>query len=1016
MFRYLLVLLLFPPFAVAVQQAGKNADAEKKQPKRDALKSIESTRGGRHWVNEKTAPPKSAGESLKCLQVEPGWEIQLVAAEPLVKDPVAIAFDERGRMFVVEYGDYPTGPAGANQPPLSRVVFLEDTNGDGRMDRRHVFADRLDFAHSLMAYKGGLLVGAKTKLLYLKDTDGDNKADVRETLFEGFQPAHPQMQIGCPRWGLDNWIYCNYGRGDISRPGKKSKPLTIPRLDFRFHPITMQFGPDSGLSQYGNTFDRFGNRFFCTNRNPVMTTALPYSALHRNPYLVAPKGYYDVAPSGGDTRVYPLVAMKSNYLSHAGTHTSACGTTAYLGDLAGGDFLNSVFVCEPIGHLVTRSVVKSGGVTLTAQRARDKADFLASTDTWFRPASLANGPDGALYLADMYRLWVEHPKFLPPEIARQLDWRAGDDRGRIYRLVPKGTKPRAFKPPATTTDLVGLLTNSNGWRRYLGQRLLVERQAKDAAPLLRKLLQNRKDSHRFGRLHALWTLDGLGALTFADIKTALQDSDVYIRRAAVKLAARFLKDDGGVNVLIRLAADPDVRVRYQVALASGETDDPRATDVLVKLALRNGHNRWFALALLTSCRNRAGAILSTLLRDAGFRSDSHAGRIELVRQLAAVAGARGDKTELAAVFNAITSTETVGAWWQTAVLTGLAEGLPRHRGQLGRTSLAKLIEHPPKSLSKSTKPVARLLRDITAVALNEKANLQDRIAAVALLAHRPADQSVTAFRQLLSSRRPVALQLATIDAMSAAGGSESLATIVLQRWRELGPTVRSPALSLLLRRSASTRLLLAAMNERKVNPAVVGIDQRVRLLKHPDAKIREAAAKLFGGAVSANRREVAERYLAALKLPATIARGEKVFRKSCAKCHRIDGQGHNVGPDISDVRNRSREALLYDILDPNRKVEPRFTEYTAVTNDGRVYHGLMVSESTSAVVLRQPEGKQQIIARGDIDTLRASGKSLMPEGVEKDVTIQQMADLLEFLKSRRQTSTTKRSRPTGSQK
>ena len=423
---------------------------------KNALDVIEGVRGGRHWVDEKTAPPKSPKESLACLEIEPGLEIQLVASEPLVKDPVAITFDHRGRMFVVEYGDYPIGPEDGGEP-LSKVVYLEDTDGDGKADQRHVFADKLTFAHSLMPFRDGLIVGAQTQILFLKDTDGDNVADVRKVLFDGFTPAHPQMQIGNPRWGMDNWIYLNYGPGKITLPGSDAAPVDMPRKDFRFNPLTMKFEADSGMGQFGNTVDRWGNRFYCTNRNPIMTTLLPPATLKRNPYAITAAASYDVGTSGGDTRVYPLVEMKSNYLSHAGTHTSACGVTAYTGDLLGGTFQDSVFVCEPIGHLVTLSIIKPYGLRLTAERARPKADFIASTDTWFRPASLANGPDGALYLADMYRLWVEHPKFLPPEIAAKLDWRAGEDRGRIYRIIPKGAKPKPFTPPENHDDMVKLL-------------------------------------------------------------------------------------------------------------------------------------------------------------------------------------------------------------------------------------------------------------------------------------------------------------------------------------------------------------------------------------------------------------------------------------------------------------------------------------------------------------------------------------------------------------------------------
>ncbi len=579
------------------------ADPQQQPPAQNALNMIEGVRGGRHWVDAETAPPKSPQESLASLQIEPGYEIKLFAAEPLVRDPVAITFDQQGQMYVVEYGDYPIGPP-EGEDPLSKIVMLEDTNHDGVADQRHVFADKLDFAHSLMAYDGGLLVGAKTKILFLKDTDGDHRADVNEVLFDGFVPAHPQMQIGNPRWGIDNWIHLNYGPGKITASNKPGEVIEIPRKDVRFNPRTMELQADSGLGQFGNTIDRWGNRFYCTNRNPIMTTFLPPDVLARNPYHVVAKAYYDVGKAGGDTRVYPLVEMKSNYLSHAGTHTSACGTTAYTGDLSSGDFLDSVFVCEPIGHLVTRSIVKPDGLRLSAHRAQPKSDFIASTDTWFRPSSLANGPDGSLYLADMYRLWVEHPKFLPPEIAAKLDWRAGEDRGRIYRIIPQGATPRPFDPPKSDQDAVDMIADTNGWRQFLGQRLLIEKQAKQVAPLVRNLLGDQ--SQATTRLHALWTLDGLESLRSSDVIQALGDADANVRVGGLKLAGQFLGDAEVLSAVTARADDSDVRVRFQVAIALSATDSPEATEILGKLALRDGHDPWFADGLLTSAKNRVG--------------------------------------------------------------------------------------------------------------------------------------------------------------------------------------------------------------------------------------------------------------------------------------------------------------------------------------------------------------------------------------------------------------------------
>lgn len=980
----------------------------------NALDLIEGERGGRHWIDAKTDPPKSAEESLKCFRIEDGVRIELVAAEPLVRDPVAIEFDQRGRLFVVEYGDYPVGPVAGGEP-LSRVVYLEDSDGDGRSDKRHVFADKLKFAHSLMAYNEGLLVGAQTQILFLKDTNGDNIADVREVLYDGFEPAHPQMQIGNPRWGLDNWVYLNYGPGKITSSKLPGRTLEMPRKEVRFNPLTFEFEADSGVGQFGNTIDRWGHRFYSSNRNPIITTLLPPELLGRNKFYSPTQGSYDVGKSGGDTRVYPLVEMKSNYLSHAGTHTSACGVTAYFGDKLPAAFDDSVFVCEPIGHLVTRSLVKPHGLRLQAERTQPEADFLASTDTWFRPASLANGPDGALYLADMYRLWVEHPKFLPPEIAERIDWRAGEDRGRIYRITTNQTRT-AFAEPRSTEETVKLLGSTNGWQRFLGQRLLIEKQNKAAAPLVREVS---KSPNATSRLHALWTLDGLGELTVDDVASATNDVDPHVRRDAVKLAAKWLgKDDSVMEHLARRLPDPDVRVRFELAIALAGTSGDVPDTLLASLAISDGRDEWFADGLLTSVETRAGLLLEGLIDSIKIQADSPikpkpdatsfpSNHAYLVKRLASIVGTRGDIDELQKLIGKVTSpgadddnANANAVWWKAAIISGLGEGLPRHRGGLGQISLPKLLSDPPGQLAKSAAGLRELLEQNQVAALDKLRPVADRVAAVELLAYQPFAKAAPAFDQLLANGQPVELQLAGINGL-AANGSPETAEMVLARWSELGPSVRGPALAVLLRRVPSTRQMLEAMSEGTMQTSALSIDQRVQLLKHTDQAIREKSTELFGGAVSTNRREVVQQYQAALDLKASSPAGHKVFQKICSKCHRLDGEGFEAGPDLSDVRNRSPLALLYEVLDPNAKVEPRFTSYTVVTNDGKIFSGLIVSETPEAVVVRMAEGKQQVIGRGEIEVIRAGNVSLMPEGIEKDVTVQDMADLLEFLKMRK---------------
>ncbi|MCA9085529.1 MAG: c-type cytochrome [Planctomycetaceae bacterium] len=991
MYQILVFLLLFP------QQGNELLDA------------VNSERGGRHWIDQKPDPAKSPEESQACFQIEPGCRLELVAAEPLVFDPVWIDFDQQGRMFVAEYSDYPIGPVNADgtakegEPSLSRIVMLQDRDGDGRMDHRTVFADNLTFCHSFHPLLDGILACAQSHILFLKDTDGDGRADVREVWFDGFVAAHPQMQIGSPQFGLDGQIYLTYAPGKIvcARPGfETTEPQTMPRQDMRFDFRTMQMEPISGLGQFGNTVDNDGHRFFSTNRNPIMMEMIPEEAGRRNPFAIVSRRHTDVGPSGGDTRVYPLVAMKSNWLSHAGTHTSACGVSAYRGDLWDDDFQQSVFVCEPVGHLVTRSIVRGQkeAPEPDARRAREKADFLASSDTWFRPASLRTGPDGALYLADMYRMWVEHPKFLPPEIAARIDWRAGEDRGRIWRIVPEASssKPHSFKAPESTRDFVAVLDDSNGWRRQMAQRVLLERNDPSCKALLISQLQSSQTSP-YGKIHTLWTLQALHLLSDSDLLPLLKDSSTPLRLQAAKVAAQRAVDSDSVReALLRLAEDASPEIQLQVALAAGLRTNDASVSALKSIAQQRFTSPWFQQAVLSSSAECAGAIVSHLLRTADQTKGAQRTQLTtLLTDLAAVVGVRGDAEELGVVLNSAVDHQSVPQWASMAVLTGLAKGLPRHKGELQQKSLAALLKNPLPQTASATAAIEQLLQQSSDCILDSGRGLSERLAAVGLLSSQSPAALATATEVILSPGQPQELQSAVLQAV---GGTA--ADTVLARWDSLGPGVRSQAISLLLARPATTQKLLSLMSAGSILPGAVDIDQRVRLLQHSDEQIRTLAGQIFGGVVSANRKAVADEYSPALNLTATAAAGALVFEKTCSKCHRIDGKGHQVGPDISDTRNRSRDALLYDILDPNRRVDPQFTEYVIVTTDGRTLNGLLVSDSGDQIVLRQPEGREQTIARTDIEELKASSKSLMPEGIEKDVTVQQMADLLEFLKAR----------------
>lgn len=410
----------------------------------------------------------SPEESLKRIQLDGDYEVQLVAAEPLVLDPVEATWDEKGRLFVADMRDYPLGPPNPGDPWLSRIQLLIDENGDGRMDKAVTFADHLDNVQGLLPYDGGLIATTRSQILFLKDTDGDNQADLIKPLIRGFNPKHSQLQVSAPRWGPDGCVHFNNGldareiysanpkmddgEGKINQaagaqPSSSivhplSSSVSVAGSNFKWDPKTGEITPTGGKGQYGGAFDDWGHHFYCSNRNPLMFTVMPYEAMQRNPHAGITQVHEDIATPGAETRVYPLQITHTTADAHAGTNTACSGLGVYRGHLMP-ELKNNVFVPDPTGQLVTRYKVEPNGASLKATRVGDRTEFFRSSDEWCRPVNFTTGPDGAIYICDIYRRWIDHARFFPEEFVKTHDMRQGENHGRIWRVVPKGTKSGA---------------------------------------------------------------------------------------------------------------------------------------------------------------------------------------------------------------------------------------------------------------------------------------------------------------------------------------------------------------------------------------------------------------------------------------------------------------------------------------------------------------------------------------------------------------------------------------------
>jgi putative membrane-bound dehydrogenase-like protein len=563
---------------------------------------------------------KSPQASLACLRPRPGFKAELVVTEPLVQSPIAMAWGPDGKLWVVEMGDYPLGVDGKGKPG-GRVKVLESTKGDGRYDKVTVFLDGLPFPTGVLPWRKGAIVVCAPDVFYAEDTDGDGKADKKEVLYTGFVEGNQQHRINGPVWGLDGWLYlANGDSGGRVKSLKTGKVVDLRGRDVRIRPDTGDIDLTSGQTQYGRNRDDWGDWFGGNNSNPMYHFALADHYIRRNPHLPPPDPKVHVSVWPGVSPVYPLsrTMPRFNDPASANHFTSACSPIVYRDDLFGPAFNNSAFVSEPVHNLVHREIISPKGVTFTSHRAADEqtGEFLASSDNWFRPTMTRTGPDGALWVADMYRAVIEHPQWIPADWQKRLDLRAGSDMGRLYRVYPVDKTPRAIPNLAKldTAGLVAALDSPNGWQRDMVQMMLVWKADKDAVPHLEKLAAECKNP--LARLHALCTLDGMDALAPKVLLKGLSDQNPGVRRHAVRLCeGRFDKSPEIGPALVKLADDEDAQVRMQLACTLGEWDDPRAGAALGRLAATSSDDRYFTAAVMSSVnKTNLDAVLLAVLK------------------------------------------------------------------------------------------------------------------------------------------------------------------------------------------------------------------------------------------------------------------------------------------------------------------------------------------------------------------------------------------------------------------
>ncbi|MEO9893487.1 PVC-type heme-binding CxxCH protein [Aurantibacter sp.] len=643
--------------------------------------------------------PLSPEESLKTFQFSENFKAEIFAAEPLVVDPVAMQFDADGNAFVV-------GMLDAYKPDATKgkgnIVLLKDTDGDGQADTSTIFVDSLREATSILPWKGGLLVCAAPNITYYKDTDGDGRSDSKEVLFTGFFDKNEEAQITNLRYGIDNWIYANNagqaGKISFSR-NSDAPPIEVQGADFRFRLDKNLFERSTGPGQFGLAIDDWGHRFFTANSLHIRQVVIPMRYLERNPYLTpaaknAIQNISDHDPLMNQISATPYWRQErtnrrnKNYkennldrVEYARDHfTGASGGTYYGGDKFTNEYYGNIFTADVAGNLIHRDILNATDSLpfLTAQQGSKEKDkeFMATTDTWFRPANFSVGPDGYLYLMDMYRQHIETPMSIPQDLQETMDFDAGNTFGRIYRIVQKNSEPYTSVSPnltkANSSDLVNALQHENRWWRLTAQRLLLERQDKSIISEVIALFEQSEDP-RF-RLHALYVLEGLNALDATIIRTAMQDPSPGVRENAAMLAERF---PSSLSLLKEMVNDSSVRVALQATLSIGQFKDDSVIPSLAKASELHGDSSWFRTAILSSEAGSSILLLKTLVQNSFFKETS-IWKNTFIENFSYIIGARNDKDEILDLLNVLSRLkESNKEELQSSGLKGLFKGLEK---------------------------------------------------------------------------------------------------------------------------------------------------------------------------------------------------------------------------------------------------------------------------------------------------------------------------------------------------
>ena len=942
-------------------------------------------------------------------------DISLVASEPDIIDPVALTFDHNCRLYVVEMRDYPNGVP--YEKKGGTIKLLSDTNGDGRFNKITLFATNISYPTSATAWKDGILVAAPPDIVYLKDTDGDGVSDERETLISGFKLGVTDSNFNSLRWNLDNWIHgANGGNGgNIYFNGKDEVKTPLKNLDFRFNPdirrveTTSQTGGGFGL-----VFNEWGHSFTTYNIDYLQQRIIPQNYIDHAQNLRSFEATRNISRHGKMARIFPISEPETrvNHPEQAGYFSSA-GGMGYLGiDGYPEDLSGSVFICDVVGNLIHRNILTLNGGAYSALRSptEKKSEFFASSDNHFRPTAVELGPDGALYIADMQRSVIEHPDYIPNKIKQRVNIREGDKRGRIYRITPK-SKLSSIKSnisPIKIQNIEEEFKNPNQWRRLTAQRLIYENQDKSLSPRLRKLISDKND---FARLHALWSLKGLEVIEPEDILVGLSDTNPKIRENVIRIAeaSGFFGDPLIQKKLISLADDTDPTVRFQLALTLGKMEASASTQrALQSIYFRDHMDMWTRKAVFCSLKENeveftrsmvdriAPLYLEELFEISASRLKNETD-LKILISITLNSNWRYD--EKVKLLNALRSgiSRSINIESLKSInIRSLTEGIPALKLEekmelhqlsvitgsvpfLDDSSVGKIINQLPRPDGTNTKQIKQHVRFI--------ANIS---------------QSKTVIDKLISIIKSAfndEIQITAINALSKITGRAQPSSLV-SLWPYVLPSNRSQVINIFVYNSLFKEAFLTALESKAIALGETNLDleHRRQLIRYSGSSLGNRAKKLFGDEEYSNRISIVDDLLEKLPKNGNARRGEKHFSNLCANCHKSNGKGHALGPELEGLSHRSVEDLASNIIDPNMAINPKYAPYKIVTKSGETYVGILSNQSANSVSISMPLSISINVNRDNIAQLQSMRSSLMPSGLEKSLTPAGLRDLIEYIR------------------